>query len=217
MLNFTKKKQIPILILIVALSIIFIMSKINNDKNRNAHIQNINNKEDELGYNNKEEEFSNEDFESESPTEIMVHIKGAVSNPGIIRTKNESRIVDIIELAGGLLDEADTERINLAQKIEDEDLIHIPFIGEVNEEEHSDIVVDSKINKTSSNSDTELVNINKADKEELKKLNGVGDSTAEKIIQYREENKFETIEDIMNVSGIGEKKFEAIKDSIVVR
>lgn len=139
---------------------------------------------------------------------IMIHISGAVLNPGIIETEMGKRLVDIVELAGGLEKDADLDRINLARKVSDEEKIYIPMIGEEVELEAYKIV-----EKHSSSGD-EIININNCSKEDLIKLPGIGEKTADKIIEYRSTNSFQRIEDIMGVSGIGEKKFEAIKDSI---
>lgn len=120
----------------------------------------------------------------------------------------ESRIVDLLEECGGTKTNADLSEINLAQKLEDSDKIDIPSkIDSYNEEEN-------QLNE--GNVGFGKVNINTATKEELKTLNGIGDTLAQNIIEYRNNNSFETIEDILNVNGIGDSKYEKIKEYICV-
>ena len=135
---------------------------------------------------------------------IFVHIEGCVNNPGLIKAKYGTRIYELIEMAGGETEDADISRVNLASIVNDEQKVVIPAKVVVNNE--------GEIDETGS-----IVNINTASKEKLTTLTGVGESTAEKIINYREENGyFNTIEDLMNVPGIGESKFNALKDDITV-
>ena len=142
---------------------------------------------------NEEEEF------------IFVHIEGCVNNPGLIKTKYGTRLFELIEEAGGETDEADLTRINLASIVSDEQKIFVP----------AKVVLD-ETNETGAEK-TSIVNINTASKEKLMSLDGIGEGTAEKIIKYREQNGyFNTIEDLMNVSGIGESKFSGLKDDITV-
>lgn len=169
-----------------------------------------------------EEEYINIDEENEivdeeiDEEEIIVHITGAVNNPGIVRTKEGARIADIIELAGGELESADTSEINLAYKVQDGEKIYIPTKGE-NKENLIYITTEAGNNPISKSEDNKKVNINTASQEELDTLQGIGPSTATKIIEYREKNgKFKTIEEIKNVTGIGDSKFEAIKENISV-
>lgn len=169
-----------------------------------------------------EEEYINIDEEIEiveekiNEEEIIVHITGAVSNPGIVKTKEGARIADIIELAGGELESADTSEINLAYKVQDGEKIYIPTKGE-NKENLIYITTEAGNNPISKSDDNKKVNINTASQEELDTLQGIGPSTATKIIEYREKNgKFKTIEEIKNVTGIGDSKFEAIKENISV-
>ena len=136
---------------------------------------------------------------------IFVHIEGCVNNPGLIKVKYGTRIFELIEEAGGETENADISRINLASIVSDEQKIVIPAKVVVNEESNDTETKDT------------CVNINTATKEKLITLNGIGENTAEKIIKYREENGyFNTVEDIMNVPGIGESKFNSIKDDITV-
>ena len=163
---------------------------------------------------NEEKEFDKKDLEkleiesADENKEIMVHISGAVKNPGILKINSSKRVVDALEMAGGATDDADLDRINLAAKLHDEEKIYIPKIGEVSNNEISSLV------SSGENSNAEKININTADSTELQKIPGVGAKTAEKIINYRSQNSFSSIEDIKNVDGIGDKKFESMKDYI---
>ena len=145
----------------------------------------------------------------EENKEVMVHISGAVKNPGIIKLDSSKRVVDALEKAGGATDDADLDRINLAAKLHDEEKIYIPKIGELPKNEIAPLMSSGSGANTS-----EKININTADSAELQKIPGVGAKTAEKIINYRTQNSFSSIEDIKNVDGIGDKKFESIKDYI---
>ncbi|MBB6454341.1 competence protein ComEA [Salirhabdus euzebyi] len=135
---------------------------------------------------------------------LVVDIKGAVNNPGVYEITAGSRVIDVIESAGGMTEEADTYSVNLAELVYDEMSIVIFKVGE-----EQGIWQTEKNNK---------IRINSASKEELQSLSGIGPSKAEAIIQYREENgPFQTIEDLTLVTGIGEKIVEKIKDDILIR
>lgn len=145
---------------------------------------------------------------------IGVYISGEVKNEGVYYLNKDSRIVSLIDIAGGLTSNADVSKINPAQKLNDSDKIIIPS----KKEESSDIEDTSEevdIENESSSMGSK-VNINTATKEELTSLNGIGDATAEKIINYRKTNPFKEIEDLLNVQGIGKSKFENIKDDICI-
>lgn len=143
----------------------------------------------------KENEVEEEEF-------IFVHIEGCVNDPGLIKTKYGTRLFELIEEAGGETEEADLTRVNLASIVSDEQKVFIP----------AKVVLEEELEESSP-----IININTASKEKLMSLNGVGEGTAEKIIKYREQNGyFNTIEDLMNVSGIGESKFNGLKDDITV-
>ncbi len=165
---------------------------------------------------------------------VFVDIKGAVKSPGVYEVSSNSRIIDVIEKAGDLKKNADTSIINLSKKVKDEMYIIIYTKDEissykdkmlssseiVNKVEEKIICPDSDndgcINKTGSSSETNKVNINTASISELTKLTGIGEGKAKKIIEYRKNNKFEKIEDIKNVSGIGNSLYEKIKEDIEI-
>lgn len=155
-----------------------------------------------------------ENQQNSTPEKVFVDIKGAVKYPGVYELTSENRIIDVIEMAGGYTKEADAQFINHAQKLQDEMAIFVPTIGEMVE----DIQPESFISVNTSNHLSEdVVNINLASEAELATLPGVGPSKARAIISYRDENgRFQTIEDLKNVSGIGDKTFEKLKEFISV-
>ena len=138
---------------------------------------------------------------------IAVYITGEVVNPGVYYIDENLRLDDLVKECGGLTSQADLSEINLAEKLNDSDKIDIPKIAIEEENEEDNI---------ENNDDNDLININKASKDELKTLNGIGDTLADNIIEYRKNNKFNTIEDILEVNGIGKSKFENIKEYICV-
>ena len=165
---------------------------------------------DENEHNEKEAEIH-----QEQP--VIVDVKGAVKFPGVYELTTQHRIIDAIQLAGGYTDEAETRYINHAQKLQDEMIIYILKKGE-DIEQFS--IMGQAIQSTVPNSNIEesKVNINTADETELSTLPGVGPSKAQAIISYRDENgSFQTIEDLKNVSGIGDKTFEKLKEFISVK
>lgn len=165
----------------------------------------------------------------------MVDIKGEVQTPGIYELENSSRVIDVINEAGGLTENADTTVINLSKKISDEMVIIIyskwqvehwketkeqgkylqeQCISQKEEQAKNDACIDDTEENT--NSTPSIININTATKEELMTLTGIGESKAEAIISYREKTAFTKIEDIKNVSGIGDSIYEDIKNNITV-
>lgn len=142
--------------------------------------------------------------------QIYVTVTGEVVNPGIYQATTDDRINDVIQKAGGFTENAYTENINLARKLTDGQYINIIS------KEYAETLENNK--NTEANTEFYgIVNINTATVEELCKLPGIGESTALKIIEYRElSGGFEYIEDIQNVSGIGPAKFEKIKYNITV-
>ena len=159
---------------------------------------------------------------------IIVHVAGAVINPGIVNLDENSRISDAIEKAGGLTNEADISKINLAYLLEDGMKIYIPTHNEIEEErdmennisDAKEYIIQNKNNlDNNSNKNANLkVNLNTATQSDLETLPGIGTATALKIINYRKENgKFQSVEDLKNVKGIGNNKFESIKELISVK
>ena len=154
---------------------------------------------------------------------VIVHVTGAVKNPGIVKLKEGSRIEDAIEAAGGLTENADISDVNLAYILEDGIKLRIPSTSDETIT-NTDILIENngeniiEETNTSTNNSNGSININKATEAELDTLPGIGPSLASKIVEYREQNgKFSTIEDIKNVTGIGESKYESIKDFICIK
>lgn len=146
---------------------------------------------------------------------IFVDVKGAVQSPGVYEMESGTRVIDCIEKAGGLVPAAEQKLVNLAQRLEDQMVVYIPVEGEELVDIHT-ISVTAMETETSPN-DTLKINLNQATKEELKKLNGIGDVKADNIISYRETNgQFQNIEEVKNVSGIGAATFDKIKEEITV-
>ena len=212
--NLTKKQKIIVIAIagIVATGIMYFIY------NKNQVKEDIN-IENEILVNNviTNENNTNDDI-------VIIHITGSVKNPGIVKLKEGSRIEDAIESAGGLTENADITKVNLAYVVEDGTKIKIPSASE--EDIGDEDIIDSKSgdniiieeNAVPSNNSTQTININKATEKEFETLPGIGPSLASKIIEYRNQNgKFESIEDIKNVNGIGDNKYEKIKDLITVK
>ena len=148
--------------------------------------------------------------------EVMIDIKGEIENPGIYEATEDNRVMDIINQAGGLKSDADTSDINLSMKVEDEMVIIVPKKDEEQKEEPS-IKNDASINKNEIPPVSGKVSINSATKEELMTVKGIGEVKANKIIEYRNTNgKFNSLEELTNVSGIGTKTFEKIKEYLTL-
>lgn len=162
-----------------------------------------------VSFSNISNETNNKDERAENrhDEKIFVDVKGAVKHPGVFETTKDKRVKDLIEEAGGLLDDADTSTLNLSQKVKDQMVIYVLKHGEK----------PKQISDSSSSSNTDVININTANKEQLMKISGVGKTKAEAIIAHREKNgDFKKKEDITKVRGIGKSTFEKIKDKIEV-
>ena len=144
-------------------------------------------------------------------TVIFVDIKGAVKNPGVYQMKVGDRVKDALDAAGGMTAEADSQKVNLAKRLEDQMVIVVPKVGEEAEEIPAGATSKEEAKEGK-------VNINTATVEELKTLKGVGEKKAEAIIEYRKKNgSFQTKEDLMKVRGIGKKLFESFQERIVTQ
>lgn len=195
--------------------------------------------------NSKENVLSEEDLQEEETEEVIeenveknkiyVYVTGEVNNSGVMVLNEGSRIIDAINAAGGTTDKADISKVNLAYVLEDGMKLNIPNSEDLNKNPEFDYItigssdgtntnvnnINTSIGRTSkTNSEknnTSVININTASQTELETLPGIGPSLALKIIKYRNEvGKFNSIEDIKNVSGIGENKFNEIKSYICV-
>ena len=163
-----------------------------------------------VSFSNISNETNNKDEKAEDKHDekIFVDVKGAVKHPGVFETTKDKRVKDLIEEAGGLLEDADTSTLNLSQKVKDQMVIYVLKHGEKPKQ--------ISYSGTSSSSG-DVININTANLEQLMKISGVGKTKAEAIISYREKNgDFKKKEDITKVRGIGKATFEKIKDKIEV-
>ncbi|EQE47811.1 helix-hairpin-helix domain-containing protein [Clostridioides difficile] len=201
---------------------IYVVSK-KNLSNEKTHVV-----ENEIkGEDNNHNKVTKDIDKNFQNNKITIYISGAVNRPGIVTIESDKRLYDAVELLGGTTKEADLNGVNLSVRLEDEQHYIIPKIGEAtsvtsnddsnkpNQKNESRGEPKNKSNKNISNESK--VNINVATIEELDSLPGVGEATANKILQHREENgQFSSIEEIKNVNGIGDKKYENIKDLICV-
>ncbi len=155
-------------------------------------------------------ETSENIFDSDTAESVTVYISGEVLDQKVVKVEQGKRLIDAVELCGGFTDKADLNLVNLALVLEEEGHYIIPKIGE----NYTQATSDSKQTNTSS----ELVNINTADINILKTLPGVGDILAQRILEKRELlGKFESIEQLRDVSGIGDKKYSDIKDKVIIK
>ena len=220
---YRKKKEIIIVSIILILLILTIFYWLNLKKNNKKVIK----KDKEVVQKLEKKD------EKEVEKSVKVDIKGEINNPGIYELDESMRVIDVIELAGGLTNNADTSVINLSKKLKDEMVIIIYSKYQVKNFEatkEKEKVVEEKCIRENENAlkndacindnnskDTNTqskININTASLEELQTLPGVGESKAKSIIEYREKQKFKTIEDIKNVTGIGDSLFAKIKENI---
>lgn len=208
-MDILNKKQKIIIIVIAIFMLLFIGFYIIKKANTSGYIE-LEIQENEV--------VENTIFDKDNiKEEIIIHVTGAVKNQGIVELEKGARISDVINAAGGMTNEADLTKINLAYEVEDGQKIYVPSINDetniesITQEAGENVLEDN-------NGKTNKVNINTASQTELETLSGIGPSTALKIINYREENgNFEKIEDIKNVPGIGESKFKSLKENICVK
>ncbi|KQL58034.1 MULTISPECIES: helix-hairpin-helix domain-containing protein [Bacillaceae] len=202
LLHYVKQQYLPIVIIVgVVMMLIFFLF------NRSDTIANG---EDAF----ETDPFKTMDLEDELiddvPLVLMVDVKGAVKLPGVYTFTEGDRIDDAIKRAGGFTEDAEEIHVNLALKLLDEQVIYVPEMGEapVEIEQHW---------KEEGEGESEKVNLNTATIEELQGLTGIGPAKAASIVSHREEHgPYQTIDDLKNVSGIGEKSFDSLKDFIEV-
>lgn len=223
-----KKELIMGLIILIIISIsIFLIIKYRPKPKKES-------KKETIEKNIVEEKVKEEKVKEEKEEEYKVDIKGAVITPGLYSLPKSSRVIDVINKAGGLKDNANTTPINLSLKIKDEMVIIIYTNEEVENfvktkekearmikecNEFNNLRNDACIN-TKPNKETKVegkININTATKEELNTLPGIGSSKAKSIIEYREKvNGFKEIDELKKVEGIGEELFAKIKENIII-
>lgn len=196
----TKREKMIVALIMLIVLVFFISKKKSKD---NVNLSDSNNINQVINIENNEIlEVENDN----SNEEIYVHICGRVKNPGLIKLSSNSRVIDAVEASGGVFEDADLDKINLAKKLKDEERVYIPKI-----EDKTNLV-----NIDDENLEGGQININTAEKSELETLPGIGPKMAEKIIEYRQKEDFSSIDDIKGVSGIGDKKFEEIKKLICI-
>lgn len=207
MIDFLKQRKIVIIICILV--IILIGWKIYDSSNFETE------EESQIIDSNTQESKTEDEEEL-----VIVHVTGEVKKPGVVRVREGSRVEDIVKAAGGLTENADISNINLAYVVEDGTKIRIPSTDDEKQEEYITQSIGEGIimQEESNNTRSSIVNINTANETELEELPGIGASIAGRIIEYRNKNgKFKSIEDIKNVTGIGDSKFDKIKDLIRVK
>lgn len=146
---------------------------------------------------------------------VTVDVKGAVKKPGVYQLQSNSRVQDALEKAGGMTEEADLKSINQAQKLSDEAVVYVAKVGE----NAVDVTTSTPANATSGTGQTKstLVNLNTATEADFQTISGIGQKRAQDIIAYREANgRFKSVDELKNVSGIGAKTLEKLKEYVTV-
>ena len=162
----------------------------------------------------QDEQVENVESTPTKQMEIVVDVKGAVKAPGVYTLMLDDRVIDAITIAGGYTAEADPTHINHAQKVIDEMVIYVPKKGEDISVEQMTIVSSPSANSQASSG---KVNLNAATESDLTTLPGIGPAKAKAILEYRQQNgRFKSVDDLKNVSGIGEKTFEKLKQYIEI-
>lgn len=205
-----KKINVYIVIGIIIIILVLICFMFFKDENMNENNINF---EDSLII---DDSIVDEEDVQEEVKKIKIHITGEVNNEGIVELDKGARIDDAIKMAGNITSNADLSKVNLAYELLDGQKVYIPSLNEEIEEYVASEAGENVLEESEAVGGK--ININVADASALQTINGVGESLANKIINYRQKNgKFKSIDDLKNVSGIGEKKFENIKDKIVVK
>lgn len=224
MLETLSKKQkiifFIILSIMIGVIIYYIYSTLYSNNYYISSDNNILNQYELIESSNSSNNIDYSNNNNSNTSNIVIYICGAVKENKVVTLKENSRICDAIDAAGGLTNDADLTTINLAYILEDGEKIYIPKKGEITPIEASttNSQTSSNLNYSSSSQKNNKININKATQTELETIPGIGPSTALKIINYREENgNFKNIEDIKNVSGIGDSKYEKIKNYISIK
>ena len=163
--------------------------------------------DNDLKLNLYNEDAANENNSDETNKKIFVHITGEVLRSGVYEMKIGSRVIDVVNEAGGFTANANQEAVNLAEKVKDGIKIYIP---------NKDEKINSNSNASDNSNNSSVIDINSATKEQLMSLPAVGEKTADSILKYREENEFKNFTDLLKVSGIGKKKLEGFKGLISI-
>ncbi len=219
------KEKIVGSVTILVLSIVFLMFGYFSNKDKQDNFEEVFSQEEEtLNTVNKEaysetknvQTSNNEIIDEAEAQSIVVDIKGAVKNPKEYELMEGARIRDLIEAAGGLNDSADQNRIRFSQVLKDEDCIKIYEIGE-EVEENSNIYTEP-VEESSSQNSSGKINLNKATLTELQTLPGIGEVKAQNIIDYRESSGgFKAIDELTNITGIGSKTVDKLRDMVDIK
>lgn len=222
---------IGVIVIAVFIFMIINLGKIkefeNKDNDKIINVESSINTDNDKNEENKEQKDDNSKEQIVNGGGIFVHIDGYINNPGVYEIKENDRIKTLIDKAGGFKEGYSIKNINLAAKLSDGDKIYIPSVSEEkNSENNNNININSSgkgqnvkadRNNVSIMKNNSKININTANISELKQITGIGESTANKIIDYRENvGKFKKIEDIKEVKGIGEAKYESLKNKITI-
>ena len=223
---------IGVIVIAVIIFMIINLGKIkefeNKDNDKMTNVESSINTDDDKSEENKEQKDDNSKEQIVNGGGIFVHIDGYINNPGVYEIKENDRIKTLIDKVGGFKEGYSIKNINLAAKLSDGDKIYIPSVSEEKNIENNNINTNSNSSGKGQNVKTDRnnvsimknnskININTANMSELKQITGIGESTANKIIDYRENvGKFKKIEDIKEVKGIGDAKYESLKNKITI-
>jgi competence protein ComEA len=199
------EKQWYVVILVMIAAMVVFMKERDQEQSFST-IANVQSEEEAVTQEEKKEEQAQEQMAS-----IFVDVKGAVVHQGVYEVKETARVKDVIAMAGGFTKEADQAKVNLAAKVHDEMMIYVPARGETN-------TPPLPLPNSSTSPEKQKIDINAASLEEIQQIHGIGPAKAAAIIAYREEHgPFRKIEDLLNVTGIGEKSLEKMKEQIIIR
>lgn len=223
---------IGVIVIAVIIFMIINLGKIkefeNKDNDKMTNVESSINTDNDKSEENKEQKDDNSKEQIVNGGGIFVYIDGYINNPGVYEIKENDRIKTLIDKAGGFKEGYSIKNINLAAKLSDGDKIYIPSVSEekASENNNNNINMNSSgkgqniktdRNNVSVMKNNSKININTANISELKQITGIGESTANKIIDYRENvGKFKKIEDIKEVKGIGDAKYESLKNKITI-
>lgn len=208
-----KNKIISLVLILLICPIALIIKDNLTSKEEICVLTEENNMSQEI--DNKKEKVTQKEDSNISNKQITVYVSGEVKKSGVVTLKEGDRLARAVEKLGGTTADADLNQVNLAIRVEDEKHYIIPKMGEkINNKETLEKVNNMNENFTEKSN---KININTATIEQLDELPGVGEATANKIVNHRDENgEFKSIEDIKNVNGIGDKKFEDMKELICI-
>ncbi len=208
MFNLSRQEKIVFLIIISALLITFSWKLYSKEKESITIVPTADMGESDI---REEKELIDKKI-------CIVHISGAINQPGVYQLTEGERIIDAVKMAGGEMEKANVDAVNLAAHLYDGQKIVIPFISEnKGDEVNQNALANEEVRQHDYSLNSSLLNLNAVTSNQLETLPGIGPALAERILAYRKNHGlFRNIEDIMNVSGIGEKRFESIKEYITV-